>query len=66
MAEKRARDLWVGAKIRQIGDLESGFATIVNLETRGDDVLIDVQLTPTQIPYSLPVLDGDEVLEVES
>jgi hypothetical protein len=64
MPELRARDLYVGAKIRQYGDLEDTFHEIVKFEMRGDDVLLDVALVG-QIPYSLPVLDGDEVVEVE-
>lgn len=66
MAEIRARDLYVGAKIRQFGDEEDTFHEIVSFEMRGDDVLIDVDVVPGHPPYSLPAMDGDEVLEVES
>jgi hypothetical protein len=64
MAEKRARDLKIGDKMREFGDLSDEFNEIVNVDHRGDDVLVDV-VPPGEVrPVSIPVLDGDEVVEV--
>lgn len=65
MGEKRARDIEVGDKIREIGFLDDDFMEVVSAEMRGDDVLLDV-VEPGEVrPRSIPVLDGDEVVEVE-
>lgn len=65
MTEKRARDLKIGDRFREIGSLDDTFHEIVGLEaTRLDDVLVDVDV-PGRPPVSWPVLDGDDVVEVE-
>lgn len=64
--EKRARDLEMGEHVRIIGDLDDEFGQIIGLRQRGDDVLLTVSYPPeiTIFPVDLPVLDGDEVVEV--
>ena len=56
--EKRAADVEKGEQVRIIGDLTDDFGEIINLEHRGDDVLITVSYPDVIFPVDLPVLDA--------
>lgn len=64
--ERRTRDVELGEHIRLIGD-EEPFGVVVGMEHMGDDVFLTVVYPRDgrpSLPVDLPVMDGDDVVEV--
>ena len=64
MKEKRARDLVVGDKFREVGALDDEFHEVTYVEHRGDGVIVAVPTENGESDVDWPYLDGDEVVEV--
>ena len=64
MKERRARDLVVGDKFREIGALDDEFHEVTYVEHRGDGVIVAVLTENGESDVDWPYLDGDEVVEV--
>lgn len=65
MSEKRARNVRFRDRVREIGSLDESFHRVAQIiHARGDRVQIIVRTAPGQYER-LPVMDGDEVVEVE-